>query len=311
MPQPYEQPRFVGFVDVLGYKAIVLEEQFSEAERFHYLHSAFEALAAAAHQVISDLGGPPHLRAIQFSDSFYFSSPSAVTLVTAISQFFATVLTYYDRVFEKAVREDAQHAFPEWTPFLRAGIVYDWLFEGHDITLPVLHNPADAFRNPIGPAVAKAYLLGEKTSMEGMRIGITAAVRDHFEQELPTIDPLSSLGFMAAPLHAIFLKNHATFGDIFEVPWFESKLQTNNLVGTFDVLVSAERQFNASAMKHYRGTWDAVLRTPGVQGNDVLRSHAARIRHNVVSRMAYANWQRRGQLHGSPCYDWFSAEGLV
>ncbi len=311
MTQPYEQPRFVGFVDVLGYKAIVLGEQFTEAARFHYLHSAFEALAAAAHQVIADLGGPPRLRAIQFSDSFYFSSSSAVTLVTAVSQFFATVLTYYDHVFEEVVPADAQHAFHEWTPFLRAGIVHDWFFDGHDITLPGLQNPADAFRNPIGPAVAKAYLLGEQTRMEGMRIGVTTAVRDQFEQELPTVGPASYLGIMAAPLHPIFLTNHPTFGAIFEVPWFESKLQTNNLVGTFDVLLSAERQFDPAAMKHYRGTWDAVLRTPGVQANEVLRAHAAGIRHDVVSRMAYANWQRRGQPPRDPWYDWFVAEGLV
>ena len=35
MPQPYEQPRFVGFADVLGYKAIVRDSPFTDAQRFH------------------------------------------------------------------------------------------------------------------------------------------------------------------------------------------------------------------------------------------------------------------------------------
>ena len=45
VPQPCELPRFVGFVDVLGYKAIVRGSTFTDAQRFHYLHSIFSALA--------------------------------------------------------------------------------------------------------------------------------------------------------------------------------------------------------------------------------------------------------------------------
>ena len=78
--------------------------------------------------------------------------------------------------------------------------------------------------------------------MEGMCIGITTAVRDHFEQELPTIAPASDLGIMAAPLHVIFLKHHATFGDIFEVPWFAARLQLALIIGDLASLKTLARR---------------------------------------------------------------------
>ncbi len=311
MPLPYEQTRFVGFVDVLGYKEIAIRGQFTDAQRFRYLHSVFENLAAAAHQIKEDLGGPPLIRAVQFSDSFYFSSSSAVAIVTAMSEFFASVFTYYDRVFEGPGPADDPNAFPEWMPFLRGAIVHGWLFEGRDITLPELREPAEAFRNPIGPAVGKAYLLGEESGLEGMRLATTSTVRSRFEEELPTVPPHSELGIAAAPLHPIYLKADPDNGDIYEIPWFESRLQADNTVGTFDILVAAERQFAPPAMKHYRGTWDAILRTPGVQNNASLQTRAWSIRHGVVERMAYASWEKRGRRDGDSWRDWFLAEGII
>ena len=299
---PYQQPRFVGFADVLGYKTIVLSKQHTDAQRFRYLHSVFMALAQGALDVVNDLSGIATVRAVQFSDSFYFSSSSAVAIVSAMSNFFANVFTIYDNTF---------NAHDEWLPFLRGGIVHDWMFEGLDISLPSLQNQHDAFRNPIGPAIAKAYLLSEETGVEGMRLVATKDVRDRFEAELPGVDPSKVLGVWSSPLHPVFLKNYADCGEIFEVPWFESRLQTDNTIGTFDVLRSAERQFNDRSMKHYRGTWDAILRTPGVQNNQTLRSVAADIRRDTVQRMAFANWRRRGGPLWQDLHDWFAAEGII
>lgn len=279
---PYELPRFVGFADVLGYKTIVLDQQYSEAQRHHYLHSVFTALAKGAQDVVNDLASVAQVKAVQFSDCFYFSSPSAVAIVCAMSNFFASVFTIYDHTIE---------THDDWLPFLRGGIVFDWMFEGFDITLPSLQNPQNAFRNPIGPAVAKAYLLSEETGIEGMRLVATKDVRDRFEAELPAVPLDGLLSVWGGPLHPVFLKNHADCGEIFEVPWFESRLQTDNTVGAFDVLRSAERQFNDRSMKHYRGTWDGILRTPGVQSNPMLRNVAAHIRSDTVERMASANWR--------------------
>ena len=301
-PMPYEQPRFVGFADVLGYKTIVLSNQYSDAQRFHYLHSVFMALAQGAMDVVGDLSGIATVQTVQFSDSFYFSSSSAVAIVSAMSNFFANVFTIYDHTFD---------AHGEWLPFLRGGIVYDWMFEGLDITLPALQHQHEAFRNPIGPAVAKAYLLSEETGIEGMRLVATKDVRDRFEAELPGIGLGNFLGIWSGPLHPLFLKNSAHFGEIFEVPWFESRLQTDNTVGTFDVLRSAERQFNDRSMRHYRGTWDSIVRTPGIMNNKTLKDRATDLRLETVRRMAFANWRRRGEPLWQDLHDWFAAEGLI
>ena len=309
MPQPFEKTRFVGFVDVLGYKAIVRGEPFTDAQRFHYLHSVFSALAVSAHDIAHDFSREIAVRAVQFSDCFYFSSDSAVTLVTAVAHFFANVLTFYDHTFT-APQAAEDTTFPEWLPFLRGGIVEGWMFEGHDITLPRLQDPADSFRNPIGPAVANAYLLSEATDLEGMRLATSRSVRDRFLEDLSSVRPGSQLAQLAPPLVPLFLKPHDT-GEIYEVPWFEARLLTDNTAGTFDTLVAAERQFAPAVMKHYRGTWDAVLRTPSLERRPQLRDRASEIRRDVVARMAFTHWVKRGRPEGSPWYDWFVAEGLV
>jgi hypothetical protein len=198
MSVPYEKTRFVGFVDVLGYKAIVRDAPFTDAQRFHYLHSVFSALASSAHDIAHDFKGAIAVRAVQFSDSFYFSSNSVVTLVAALANFFANVFTIYDHTFTAPQQPEQQ--FPEWLPFLRGGIVSGWMFEGYDITLPTLADAAGTFRNPIGPAVANAYLLSEETDIEGMRLATTKVVRDRFAEELPAIAPNSQLGLLSRPL---------------------------------------------------------------------------------------------------------------
>lgn len=299
---PYELPRFVGFADVLGYKAIVLGERYTDAQRFQYLHSVFTALAEGARNVVNDLSGVATLQAVQFSDSFYFSSNSAVAIISAMSNFFANVFTIYDHTIS---------SHNEWLPFLRGGIVYDWMFEGLDITLPALQNQQHAFRNPIGPAVAKAYLLSEETGLEGMRLVTTKEVHDRFVAELPTFAAGSLLAIWGGPLQPILLKTPSEYGEIFEIPWFESRLLTDNTVGTFDVLRSAEGQFNDRSLKHYRGTWDAIIRTPGVQNNKSLKEVAAKVRWKTVQNMAFANWRRRNEPLWDDLNDWFAAEGVV
>jgi hypothetical protein len=86
---------------------------------------------------------------------------------------------------------------------------------------------------------------------------------------------------------------------------------TDNTIATFDLLISAKRRFPLSEMKHYRGTWDAILRTPGVQGNNALLARAMANRNEVVQYLAYENWSQRGRPDGDSWFDWFRAEGLL
>jgi hypothetical protein len=120
---PYEIRRYVGFVDLLGYKAIALEGDLTPAQRCNYLLSVFEALAQAAHDAAIDLAFPYPLRRVQFSDAFYFSSLSAVAVVVTMARFFETAYTMYEGTIDQL----EGGAFRDWQPFLRGAIAYNWI----------------------------------------------------------------------------------------------------------------------------------------------------------------------------------------
>jgi hypothetical protein len=188
MPAPYEDHRFVAFVDMLGCKAALLSDSTTGAETFNTLSSVYENLAQAARDCVGDLTPdlPAPVRWVQFSDAFFFSSRSVVSLATTAAQFSANVFSLHDAAGIEG---------GEWLPFLRGGITYDWMFEGFDPTAGHAGDP-DAFRNPIGPAVAKAYLVGETTGVEGMRLVASAEAAGLLAAE---IDALPAARSPSAP----------------------------------------------------------------------------------------------------------------
>lgn len=305
MEKPYEEPRYVGFVDLLGYKSIALGDTLSDPERYSYLISIFKNLAGCA------LGIPqsfPDLRDVQFSDSFYFSSRSALTIVAAMAKFFGDVFGFYSEVFSEPP-PDGQ-AFREWLPFLRGAIVNGWMFEGFDITLPSLQNPTDSFRNPIGPAIAAAYVLSENSGVEGMRLVVSRPTSEGFTRELQQAPP-SVARDVWSKLAPLPFEPESQRGQMYEVPWFECCLSSGVTPRTFDHLIDAERQFGFESMKHYRGTWDSILRAPGMTDEPELQRLATAQRFEVVRRMAWLSWQKRGCPVGDDWYDWLVAEGKV
>jgi hypothetical protein len=301
MPAPHEDRRFVAFVDMLGYKAVVLSDSTTGAEKFNALHSIYENLAQAARDCVGDLTPalPAPVRWVQFSDAFFFSSRSAVSLATTAAQFFANVFSLHGAAGIEG---------GEWLPFLRGGIAYDWMFEGFDPTAGHAGGP-DAFRNPIGPAVAKAYLVGETTGVEGMRLVASAEAAGLLSAELDALPPGHPIAARAARLRPYHLARHPACGELFEVPWFELHLLGDDTGAAFAVLEAAGRQFSFGSIKHLRGTADGLLRTPGVQAVGRLRDRAAALRDALVRRMAGERWLRRGGGPGDDWADWFAAEG--
>lgn len=187
---PYVDRRFVAFVDMLGYKAVAFFHSTTCAEKFNTLHGIYEDLAQAAQDCVGDMAPGP-VRCVQFSDAFFFSSRSAVSLATTAAQFFANVFSLHDAAGIES---------GEWLPFLR-GITYDWMFEGFDPTVSTA-SPWASFRNPIGPAVAKAYLVGKATVIEGMRLAASAEAAGLLSAELDALPPGHPITVRAARLRS-------------------------------------------------------------------------------------------------------------
>lgn len=85
----------------------------------------------------------------------------------------------------------------------------------------------------------------------------------------------------------------------------------DNIDGQTGPILKAERQFSASAMKHFRGTLDSILRSPSIRNVERLRCQIASVRDRVTLEMAMASWEERGKPLWDDWYDWFVAEGLA
>lgn len=170
---------YVGFADMLGYRSLVFDETTSNSDKLGYLCSVYAAMGHAVQQVMTELRVPDLVKVIQFSDCFYFKSDCPVSIIVAMAEFFSQTSAIYSQVYE---------ATNEWQPFLRGAIARDWIMEGLDITLPTTQG---AFRNPMGPAVAKAYVLAEESGIQGMRLALFSEVAQDFEEARTRLDPRS------------------------------------------------------------------------------------------------------------------------
>jgi len=309
MPEPWENQRFVGFLDLLGYGAIVSSPVYAEEQRFRFFVSVFEAIAVAVETAIADLAPNGIVRCVQFSDCFYFSSDSAALIVAVMAETFANAFTIQDLVYDVPLPGQPASVTKEWLPFLRGGIVRGWMFEGRDISIPRPVNPRNVFRNPIGPAVAGAYKMGEWTDVDGMCLMTSPEVSRCFKDELIGLQAATPLKTIASRLTPHELKTHPKVGLIHEIPWFECRLLTDNTVGTFDTLILAERQFDSTDLRHFRGTWDMILRSPGVQALPRLLEIARHHQFRAVQRLAGEIWKRRQGPLWDDWQDWFKAEG--
>src|SRR5437016_1038130 len=94
----FEYPkRTVAFVDLLGYSALVLNSANDDQKKFEKLQSIYINLTSAAQTCVADLQPyvPRPVRLNHFSDAFFFSSASTVSVVTTVAQFFAHVFGFY------------------------------------------------------------------------------------------------------------------------------------------------------------------------------------------------------------------------
>jgi hypothetical protein len=196
--------RFVAFVDVLGYGSIVTGD-LSDESKFKRLHSLFEAFGVAFFTAVGDFNqdltpaDPAYVHAVSFSDSLYLSCRELPSLLLFLEGLFSITYGFQEHTY----RTDPDN----WTPFIRAGIVFGWAVNFRDVSMRPLPDRSE-FRNPVGPAVADAYPLTEKTGrLRGMRCYLRRSlveaagakrINDPAHFELAT--PSGTLRFLDVPL---------------------------------------------------------------------------------------------------------------
>ncbi len=152
--------RFVAYMDVLGYCSIASDTILDQRKAVRF-HSLFQALGIAVTQALRDCSDPEPVKAICFSDSFYFSGKDLPGLLSFLEQVFTGAYAFQGSSYDK----DSD----DWVPFVRSAVVQGWAVYFRDPTLPTLPEP-EVFRNPVGPAVVEVYNLAEKRiKLPGMR----------------------------------------------------------------------------------------------------------------------------------------------
>jgi len=258
---------WVGFVDLLGYKEIVLGSR-SDKEKMQIIHSIYSALIQPIEDLnfdegVGDTVGGDAVRRIHFSDCFYFTSKSAVSLADSMSSFFSFAFMLYENTY---ATDPSQ-----WIPFLRGGIAGGWTLMFRDPTIP--QDRETMFRNPVGPSVAKAYLVGEKQKVSGMRIMATKDFSERYEQELADMAATadSHVGFarhlcpvpIPEPVQPDYRQ---VLGDaLWEIPWPRLLDNCGRWIENF--AATRNRQFDAVSIKHWHAT-HALLRRCAQAGGE-------------------------------------------
>ncbi|WP_126247812.1 hypothetical protein [Chitinophaga rhizosphaerae] len=174
------ETRYCAFIDVLGYKVIVTDDKTTLEQKARTLQSIYENLAT---QFIWGIG---HLNTQyedkvyvrSFSDCFYLDCASIEPLLVAVGQIFTSTFNFYSNFKPEE----------ETTPFLRCGIVKDWVIKFKDIGSMV--NGTNEL-NPVGLAVARAYLTSEKSKLSGMRVIVSPEVINDLQAVRNTIPEFS------------------------------------------------------------------------------------------------------------------------
>lgn len=158
-------PAYCAFIDVLGYGALVKNEELGYVQVSNCLNSLYANVIGSVGTHVLEInerhGGV--IKTWSFSDSVYMQSADISMLIAAIGRIFNDVFNQY-RGFKL---ED------EWTPMLRCGIAKGWVHEFRSFSA-VANKRSET--TPVGPGVANAYWAAEKSGVSGMRIIITEEV---------------------------------------------------------------------------------------------------------------------------------------
>ena len=279
--------KYVAFVDVLGYGSIVDDRAIAEASKAKRLYHIFENIGQAFMTAMTDwntgqvLGASAKIEAVSFSDCFYFTCPVLGDLVAFVAYLFSENFGYFEGVYEDDV--DC------WTPFLRGAVAEGWCLNFLDVSLSGKLAGQGDFRNPVGPAIAKAYRLSEKNpKLPGMGIVLDPACEAKLvgeQQEKPirhrVVKWPSSAAYREAggsipcdtvnllPVHRKYCVDGGSF---WEVDWFSGVIRGrhSSCVGFLD---KTHRQFE-DATKHYLRTVELAYKAALLRNENRLAEEA-------------------------------------
>lgn len=262
---------YVAFVDVLGYKNIV-KSSLPDERKFKRLYSLFETFGVAFFQAINEFNNglttddARRVRGISFSDSLYLSAKNLASLLCCLENIFATTYLFQENTYGS----DCDN----WIPFIRAGVVQGWVVNFRDVSMCPLPNRSE-FRNPVGPAVADAYLLTEETGkLPGMRCymerklldGSGAIHHEHPSHYHLTVDS-KKLRLLDVPVGDAAISTL----DLVELAWPCHVIASNNC-SFYKPIVAVRRQFEQpAAVKHYNGTIKLIERSVSLAPDSVAQ----------------------------------------
>ena len=263
--------RHVAFIDVLGYKSIVTGT-LPDERKFRRLHALFETFGVAVFTGIADFNqnlsatDPGYVHGVTFSDSLYLAAQDLPALLRFLEGMFATTYGFQEHTYD----EDAD----SWVPFIRAGIAHGWVVNFRDVTMNQLQGRG-VFRNPVGPAVADAYVLTECTGkLPGMRCFMERRLLEGVDVKQ-----------VAAPKHYL-IETASRILRLLDVPPGDSKTENLELVELawpchvidgdnccfHKPLAAVRRQFEGGdAVKHYNGTVELFERTVEIVKDEVAK----------------------------------------
>jgi hypothetical protein len=160
-----EEIKYCAFIDVLGYRNLVVDNPMDTAAKLNVLHSLYSNLATSFWVTIGEVNRHYTDKVFirSFSDCFYLDCSSIEPLLVAVHDIFNSAFGLYKNF----------SATDEKTPLLRCGIVKDWLVKFRDIAA-ITSNGGEW--NPVGKAVARAYETSEQSQLSGMRVLIAPEV---------------------------------------------------------------------------------------------------------------------------------------
>lgn len=263
--------RYVAFIDVLGYGSIV-SSMLPEPSKFARLHSLFEALGVAVETSLADCNrgrsaaAPEYIHGVAFSDSFYFAARNLPALLRFLELAFATAYGFQQHTYE----QDAD----SWVPFIRAGIAHGWVVSFRDVTMKPLPDFGE-FRNPVGPAVAGAYLLTECTGrLPGMRCFFERSLLEGVDVKPVAIPkhywietPYGTIQLLDVPP----ADSKAKELELIEVAWPCGLIRGDNC-SFYKPLEAVRRQFEGgNAVKHYNATIELFERSVAICEDKVAK----------------------------------------
>lgn len=286
------QHRWVGFVDLLGYRNLVLCEKRSDAERIRLIKSIYSALIQPiddlnSDEAMGDTVGGDRVERIHFSDCFYFFSKSAVAVANSMASFFSSAFLLYETVYQR----DAS----SWIPFLRGGIAGGWTLTFRDPTVRTGQGalfgdwieqarPTAIFRNPVGPSVAKAYMVSEEQHVSGMRLLTTGDFAERYQQEMASMKRDAN-GMIAQKLtpqpidQTVIEKHRKILGEkLYEIPWPRC-LEFGHWIENF--ANTRKRQFDPESMKHWDATYALLLRSARDNNDQLILRHLKAINQDL------------------------------